>query len=73
MSISYITASNKKYDSLATGRLTLWLIKSNVLAGANCLFAPTDITKPEDVEAALAQTKVILTCRRTVLICIPTS
>ena len=55
-------ATNKRYPSVAIVRLVLWLIKSNVLTGANCLFAPTDITKTEDVEAALAQTKVILTC-----------
>ena len=29
------------------------------LNSENCIFVPTDITKPEDVENALAETKVI--------------
>ena len=34
----------------------------------NCIFVPTDITKTEDVENALAETKV-LCLREVVLIC----
>ena len=29
-----------------------------IFAGGNCVFAPVDVTKPEDVESALALTKV---------------